>query len=354
MNRSVFLCALSLTLSGCFHQTRPYSPPPPMPDGAWLGPDKTYTPTPVDQLLLPGFGINQEVDVLGSGALPITINREIVNSGQATLSAGYPVTETVELMVFVRVAGSAGWTPGPAATHTLFTCAQPGPELLPGESADISFTFPGPLCTPNPVVAMLPLGPLSCGMYKETLIIDDGNTVAEGATGELNNEAEHFFYVPSSAPQLNMNVVLNPVPDPNISIVPVRRVVIPAFNYPPPAAGMLTTTSHQVTLSTNPAGGGYSVHGRSLVKGSPDFAPDVGNLVPPIVPPMLVVAPGTLLPTVINYNISFDPTYLGPNISGSGAYYAEGFDSKITAISTDGCMIRQKTLKATVLHEERP
>ena len=351
MNRTLITLALLTTLSGCFHHTRPTGPAPQLPDGDWLGDDKSYSPASVETLLLPGFGINQDVDVLGSGALPITITREIVNSGTAVLNAGYPVTETVEQMVFVRVPGSAGWTPGPTATHTLFTCTQPGPTLQPGESADVIFTFPGPLCTFNPTLPILPLGPLSCGMYKETLVIDDGDTVDEGATGELNNEAEHFFFVPTSSPQLNMNVTLNPIPDGNISIVPVRRVIIPAFNYPPPPAGMLTTTSHRVTISTNPPGGGYSVHGRTVVNGSPNFAPDVGNLIPP---PILVVAPGVMAPTVVNYVINFDPAYIGPNITGSGPYYAEGFDNKVTAISTDGCLIRQKTLKTTVLHEERP
>ena len=339
---------LALLIAACHHNTRPAPPPPPLPDGAWLGPDKSYTPPSTEQVLMPGFGINQEVDVLGSGALPITITREIVNSGSALLPAGYPVTETVELMVFVSVPGGAGWAPGPATSHTLFNCSQPGPALQPGESATMVFSFPGPFCTPNPTLAFLPLGPLVCGMYRETLVVDDGDTINEGGGGESNNEAIHYFFVPSSAPRLNMAVTLNPNNDGNLNVVPVQRVIVPAFNYPVP--GPVTITTHRVVVSTNPPGGGFSVHGRSLVNGSPDFAPDVANLVPPVTPPLRVPAG----PTTIDYDITFDPAYLGPDLTGSGPYYAEGFDNKITAISADGCQIRQKVLKATVLHEERP
>lgn len=344
----ILIPLLALSLNACNHNTRPSTPPSSLPDAAWLGQDKTYAPPPVDQVLMQGFGIDKEVDVLGNGVLPITITREVVNSGTAPLAAGYPVTETVQLMVFVSVPGGAGWAPSPDASHTLFTCNQPGPPLQPGESAVMVFSFPGLFCTPNPTLAFLPLGPLVCGMYKETLVVDDGNTVLEGGGGELNNETEHYFFVPSSAPRLNMAVALNPNNDANLNVVPVQRVMVPAFNYPGP--GQVTVTTHRVTVTTVPAGGAFVMHGRSLVNGSPDFAPDVANLVPPITPPLSVPAG----PFTIDYDITFDPAFLGPDITGSGLYYAEGFDNKVTAISADGCQIRQKVLKATVLHEERP
>jgi hypothetical protein len=181
-------------------------------------------------------------------------------------------------------------------------------------------------------------------MYKETLTVDSADEVNERV--EFDNAAEHFFFVPSTQPRLNLNVNLNPTGDPNQAIVPVRRVEVAAFNYPP---GITTITTHAAVITTAPAGGGWIYNGITPVPGALSGA--VGNLVPP---PVIIVNPGTAPNTAVNYQITFDPQFLGPNVSGSGPFYVENLDSKITAISTDGCQIRQRSLLVRMLFEERP
>ena len=96
------------------------------------------------------------------------------------------------------------------------------------------------------------------------------------------------------------------------------------------------------------AGGAFIVRGRTPVIGN---LTDFGNLVPPT--PIGVLPVGVIGPIVIDYNITFDTLFVGPNIVGSGLFYEENLDTKITVISTDGCQIRQESLLVTVLHEER-
>lgn len=309
----------------------------------WKG-DKAYFPAPSQQVLVTGFGVNDKVDVLASGVLPIVIARQITNTGQAAVPAGYIVTETVEQLVFSRTAGSAGWSSGPPATHLLFTCGQLGPALNPGQSVTIQFAFPGPLCTANPPPPAPPRTVLDCGMYKETLVVDAGGDVFE--RNEFDNEAKHFFFVPSSQPRLNLNVTLNPNNDPMVHIVPVRRVQIPAFNY---VNTPTTVRTHTAVINSNPAGGGWIYNGITPVVGPLSGA--TGVLTPT---PVVTVLPGTAASTTVNYDVTFDPMFLGPDITGSGLYYVENLDSKVTAISTDGCQIRQKSLLVQVLFEERP
>jgi len=305
---------------------------------AWEG-DKGYAPPPTGTVAVDGFGINDDVDIIG-GALPVTVTRNVTNTGTLPVSAGYDVTEEVELLVFSRTAGAAGWSSGPPATHLLYSCTQPGPALGPGESAAVSFTFPGPLCTAAPTAP--PAGALACGMYQETLTIDAGGDVTEDS--ESDNAATHFFFVPSALPRLNLTVALNPNGDPNQTVVPVQRVQVAAFAYPAGAAPVVT---HAATVDTAPAGGGWIYDGISPVAGRLSGA--TAALVP--APPLVVAPPGAA--TNVTYRVTFDPTFVGPNETGSGPYYVETLDSKVTAIAFDGCQIRQESLLLQLLFEEQ-
>lgn len=77
-------------------------------NGAWMG-DKTYDPPEVDNVSLVGFNVDDDVAVLLSGALPITISRDIVNTGPGELSAGYTVREEVILTIIAVQGGAAAF-----------------------------------------------------------------------------------------------------------------------------------------------------------------------------------------------------------------------------------------------------
>ncbi|MGE0120809.1 MAG: hypothetical protein AB7S71_19955 [Dongiaceae bacterium] len=305
---------------------------------AWEG-DKGYAPPPASTVAVSGFGINDEVDVIG-GALPITVTRNIANTGALPVAAGYDVTEAVELLVFSRTAGAAGWSSGPPATHLLYSCTQPGPALGPGDSAAVSFTFPGPDCTAGPTAP--PAGALACGMYQETLTIDAGGDVAGDSAAD--NAATHFFFVPSALPRLNLSVTLDPTNDPNQAIVPVQQVQVAAFAYP---AGVQTVVTHAATIDSAPAGGGWIYDGLSPVVGRLSGATAV--LVP--APPITVAPPGA--PTNATYQVTFNAQFVGPNETGSGPYYVETLDGNVTAIAFDGCQIRDQDLLLQLLFEEQ-
>jgi hypothetical protein len=179
-------------------------------------------------------------------------------------------------------------------------------------------------------------------MYQETLTIDAGGDVTENT--ESDNAATHFFFVPSTLPRLNLSVALNPTGDANQTIVPVQRVEVAAFNYPGAAQTIVT---HAATIDTAPAGGGWIYNGISPVAGRLSGATAV--LVP--APPVTVAPPGAA--TNATYQVTFDPTFVGPNETGSGPFYAEALDSKVTAIAFDGCQIRQESLLLQLLFEEQ-
>jgi hypothetical protein len=305
---------------------------------AWEG-DKGYAPPPAATVAVGGFGINDDVDIIG-GALPITVTRNVTNTGALPVAAGYDITEEVELLVFSRTAGAAGWSSGPPATHLLYSCTQPGPALDPGDSVAVSFTFPGPGCTAAPTAP--PAGALACGMYQETLTIDAGGDVAGDSAAD--NAATHFFFVPSALPRLNLSVTPNPNADPNQTVVPVQRVQVAAFAYP---AGVGPVVTHAATIDSAPAGGGWIYNGLSPVAGRLSGA--VATLVP--APPITVAPPGAA--TNATYQVTFNPAFVGPNETGSGPYYVETLDSKITAIAFDGCQIRQESLLLQLLFEEQ-
>lgn len=149
------------------------------PNLGWVG-DKTYSPPASAELQVEKLGIDDEVDILAPGAVPI-VSHTITNTGTGAAPAGYTVNETVIQWVFIATTGSAGYVAGDPATHTVFTADAPGPALGPGGSQAISFG---------------PITGLGCGLYQETLTVDQGNTVTESDEG--NNQVQRFFFVPST------------------------------------------------------------------------------------------------------------------------------------------------------------
>jgi hypothetical protein len=303
---------------------------------AWQG-TKAYVPPSAEKINVDGFGINDDVDVLPSGALtpPIHFTRTITNTSKTPVSAGYIIRERVVHWIFRAIAGTAGYIEGPASTHLILECQQPGPALAPGASATIDFMFPGPQCRQiNPPGATLTA--LPCGLYQETLTIDTNNNVRE--TNEGDNESKHFFFVPSNVQKINITVLPDPaIPNANMRIVAGRIIALP--NTPP------NTPALRFIVAPIPLTAVYSVRGRNIVIGS--LAGNRGVHFPalPIV--------NTTGITGIAYNVTTNPNYVGACTDILNNVYEEKIDSKITAISLDGCVIAQKVGKVSVWHECR-
>ncbi|MFC1712880.1 hypothetical protein ACFL6S_04375 [Candidatus Poribacteria bacterium] len=331
----VLLCSLVCILlvsAGCRHGTM---------NLAWAGP-KTYTPPPRETVGIL-FGINDNVDVLPSGALPITIQKSITNTGTKAIKAGYLIQESVVGWSFVAVAGTAAYVEGDLATRTVFECTQPGPALAPGETKDITFVLGGPGCPPTPSgLTVLP-----CGMYKETLTLDSAYTVKE--TDEHDNLAGHFFLVPSDVLKIIINVVRNPDSDSRI-VVAGQTVKVVSFAYPytkVPDTPPIVAHTHNFNISIVPPTAAYTVNGRTPIPGK--LCGASGALVPG---PMPLTSPA-----VVDYNVTIpDNTCVGICNSslGNSLVHEEKLNTKLTAISADGCVIAQKSVLASVIYECDP
>ena len=311
----------------------------------WVDPaDKVYDPPPTSTVTIE-FGINDVVDQLPSGDLPITVQKTITNDGTKAITAGYNIVENVLGMNFIAAAGHAGYVPGDPATQTVFFCSQPGPALAPGDSATIQFVLGSPACPaliPPPPAP--PITELPCGVYQETLTIDVPDVINE--TDENDNEDEHYFYVPSDVQTININTVRNPTGNPNVFVVGTTVKVV-AFAFPPPPATPSILT-HNYTTGVVPAGSAYRVNARS-----PRVSPISGTscALTPAMPATAPPSPGGGFTCTIP-----DTSFVGPvcnSFLGNVPVFEENLNTKITAISADGCIIRQKTLQVAMIFECR-
>lgn len=326
----------SALVGGC--SGTPPVPPPARPNLMWT-PPKTYDPTP-DATIALAFGINGTVEELPSGALPITVTKTVVNTGSAAVAAGYEIEETVRVMRFLAVAGQAGYV----SADTLFSCAQPGPALAPGDSASVSFVLGGPACPLEPGLAF---AVLPCGVFQETLTLDQPMTVDE--TVETDNEAVHYFYVPSPVLTINLNTVRNPNNAANTFVVG-QTVKVRGFEPPP------TVVTHRFSTSiVGPAGSTYILNGRSPRTSSVSGASCV--LAPMM--PVLGTPPGSGVagPVAVTYTCTVPGGFVGPvcnSFLGNVQAFEESLNTKLTAISSDGCIIRQKSGLVSLVFECNP
>jgi len=297
----------------------------------WEG-KKVYEPASVERPFIEGFGLNDWVDVLPTGDLPIRFSRTITNTGTDAVAAGYIVRERLVHWIFQAVGGAAGYVAGPDATHLIFECEQKGPALAPGESAMIEFEIPGTSCLQmNPTLVALTA--LPCGLYQETLTIDIDDDVAE--TDEGDNESSHFFFIPSEA-DIDIVVTFDPFNSPDISSGAAGEAVAMAGLAPGSVAWRLT-------IEVTPPGTQYRIYGESPVVGP--LAGDTGTLIP--------ATPTGFLSgqTILDYALDTNPTYAGACNRFAPDAYEEDIGTKITVISEDGCAIRQRALPTVVWHE---
>lgn len=272
---------------------------------------------------------------------PVTFSRRILNSGNQAVAAGYAVTENIERLILRVAGGSAAFLPGPPTQSAIATCTQLGPALPPGGSAIVNFTLPGPGCTPGP--ALVNPNELQCSMYRETLTIDAANVIAESE--EQDNVSRHFFFVPSQQPRVNIATVLNPTNDPDVNVIPVRRIQILAPNLGG-GPGPVTKNTHRVTINTSPPGGTFTVNPKQTA--GPMGGSRVGTaLTVAPVPPMGVLT----APRVFNLNVAVVPNALSPGPNRGDGLYEENYSFTFTVFSEDGCQLRQEILLVTVIHE---
>ncbi|MCP3918654.1 MAG: hypothetical protein GY711_24170 [bacterium] len=308
----------------------------------WSG-DAAFIPPPTDTFGI-AFGINDLVDILPDGDLPITISHTLTNTGTDAIPAGYLIEMSVVRWTFLVVAGQAAFVEGDPTVHTHFQCTQIGPALVPGESAVITFTLGDASCPINTPPATSSTS-MDCGMYQVTFSADTGMTVAE--TNEQDNDGRRFFFVPSDVQAINIATTRDPNNDPNVWVV--GQTVEPfAPGYP--AAGGVATT-HRFNVTTVPAGASLWVNAISPRMGA--LAGNVGTMTPGPFAQMVNA------PQVYDYTVDIpNPGFAGPCNGifpplwpADAVTYLEPVNSKITVISADGCAIAQKSALVNVVHE---
>lgn len=260
------------------------------PNISWEGP-KTYS-LQTEQLQVDDLGIDDVVDILPPGTQSFTVTRAITNTSDRRVSAGYSITENIVLWVFQAAGGSAGWVPGDESTHTVYNATQTGPELAPGESAPISFSV---------------VIPLTCGLYQETLTVDSDNIIAE--SDEQDNEASHFFFVPSTQ---HFNITVTPIQD--------------SLGH-----DLGPTHTHDFVITAAGAPG--------WVFGHFSFVAQEGSKAD------TVPAPPTPFAGASQTIQMFVTPKTHDSVSGT-------ITGKVTVISQDGCIVKQKTATAFVEHTQ--
>jgi hypothetical protein len=151
----------------------------------------------------------------------------------------------------------------------------------------------------------------------------------------------NFLFVNDTS-QIRIAATLNPDSDPNTA-VKINTVCVFAV----PDAPVRT---HQLNITTVPATLTYFLRGRSPIFGRQ--APTQGNFVPAIpqspAPPLMLTGPAML-----DYFVTVIPAYNGiPSCDTLlPPSYQEKVNTTLTAISTNGCAIAQKSVLATGIYE---
>ena len=259
---------------------------------AWDSNPLTFTPASTTTNFVAGFGLDDFVDDLPPGTTTVTFSDTLTNNGTSP-AAGYLVTATVTRWVFVAVGGAVGWTPVGSPFST--TASIPGPTLAPGASAPITI---GPVALPMP----------ACGLYQVVLTADSTDVVAE--SNEVDNVTDRLFFVNSSQWVAVNKTTLN--------------TADLACNPGLPGASF-TVVGNTPTAFVSRRGGRGGLGSRTV----PLDIPGLTN-------------PATTLPTTT-------PVYwIRPRATGCNSGFTENFTAKVTAITPDGCMVRQAVARFAV------
>ncbi len=328
--RSVAPALLALTLSACAN-------------ASWQG-DKAYVPPEVDNIALVGFNVDAEVALLRDGTLPITVSRDLFNNGRSDLQAGYQVQEEAILTVFAVQGGAAAFEVADLSLQTVFRCRAPGPAIPAGGSARVSFTFPGPNCQQlNPAAPpAAPLAALPCGLYREVLTIDPDNRVIEAS--ERDNVAVHYFQVPSPVQQLTIATTRNPNNNPRIAAGPGPDEVTVRFDVMPSPE-----VTHRHVINATPAGSTFIARAPT-----PIVTRTAGDRLTVAPAPLGALPNGVTGPQTVSVMMAPNANFVGPQTDILSGAFVEKIVSGLTAITTDGCLVRQASHPVSVLHPATP
>ena len=307
------------------------NPPAPLPN---LTPgDKVYTPT-TTKVGVTGFGINGALDVLPPGTGGIGAMIFVVNNGNAPVPAGYTITDVVSATHLVSTGTSVGFMPVPGPP--LFTATVPGPALAAKETAAV-----GPIMVPIP----------KCGVYVETVTVDSADVVKESS--ESDNVRSYFFEVPGT-----MMVDLSVVENAN-SLWHATAAQIAAGASPGPPAGWLVSTgtgfaTHTFTITpvaaTAPPSTYYYNYYQKPIFGSLGSSMILSGPAP-VQPP----APPVGAPVAISFQVDSLNTHNNtPSTDILELKLAkEEILGMVTAITSEGCFVTQKSAKVTIAHPAR-
>ncbi|OUS02068.1 hypothetical protein A9Q86_05300 [Flavobacteriales bacterium 33_180_T64] len=252
--------------------------------------EKTYSQQ-LDKIMVEQLGINDSVDIVSPTAFEV--RRNLTNNGNADVNTAYVIRERIQPMVFKAIVGNYGFDTIPNAIIYEETIS--GPQLTTSQLDSIIFG---------------PIGPLTCGMYKETISIDTLNTVSE--SNEFDNESIHYFFVPSTQNfGLTKNELLTGVPH---------------------SDGSITTTTFTITAGTN-----FSVDYAHF-----SYVATEGSTAVTFPPPPVTIAAGASLTIRMEIKV-IEHTF------SSG--FESSINGKVTAISEDGCIIKQESAKIYVEHK---
>ena len=262
--------------------------PQPEPNLHWEG-IKEYDPSS-GKLMVEGLGINDSVDIVDPVAF--MVERKINNDGAADVSTSYILHEQITPMVLQINTGSVGFD---TTDRVVFDQAIAGPALAVGATDSVNFG---------------PIGPLPCGMYRERLRIDTTNAIAE--SNETDNESFHYFFVPST-----QNFGLS------------KNEILQGIGH---EVGRTATTTFTITPGID-----------TVIFAHFSFVSTEGSTADVVPPPPITVLPGAPLTVTMFVTTQEHQVTSGFELSITG---------KVTAISADGCIIRQESAKVYVEHDE--
>jgi hypothetical protein len=283
------------------------------------------TPAGGITIRLDGFGVDDTVMQLAGGNLPLAITRSVANTGAGTIPAGYTLRSTMVRMVFKAVGSTAAYIPA----DTIFDCRTSGMALGAGGERAVTFVIGGSAC-PMPAIGGATVTQLPVGLYRLTMMADDGDAVSERC--EADNRMTLYLYVPTTGVQ-RLKIDLD------------RPDRVHLFETAPPGRALTFTV-----VPTPPPPGGdptYHIYFRTPTVGN--GAGDRGDLVPV----GFRMGEGVAGTQVVGYDVTPVAPYLGSINDILCNCYEENIDTRITAISQDGSVIAQRIGRVSVRHEGR-
>lgn len=262
--------------------------------------DVAYIPPPTSVItndsFLSSLGISSDISQLPPG-VPLAANITIANNGATSVTSPYLVNVTVSPYRIVVVGGTyiAG------AETPIFASLVPGPSpLAPAESGF--------------AVSPISIAPATCGLFMLNATADATTLILEDS--EANNTIQDWFFVPSNQSlAINVNHIRYDVE--HAEPWPVLVAEFDVF-YAGPAPGNVTIGQSKVIWGTG--------HDNDFVA---------------VVPPRgaAIASFDLFVDDLVEHKVS---SFLNPGT-------AEG---KLTAISPDGCVIRQASHTTNIYHEE--